>query len=156
MAGLWPYCFWCFNTQPPEGGWLPIPLGQALRRSFNTQPPEGGWLWQNIDGCFRFGVSTHSRPKAAGMALATQHHLLQVFQHTAARRRLGAYEAGFTLSGSVSTHSRPKAAGRAGRGNLRRDWRFNTQPPEGGWNIVPSYTKLTARFNTQPPEGGWL
>ena len=34
----------CFNTQPPEGGWLAEP--KSCKRSqigFNTQPPEGGW-----------------------------------------------------------------------------------------------------------------
>ena len=36
----------CFNTQPPEGGWV-----EAIRASgyevtgFNTQPPEGGWAF---------------------------------------------------------------------------------------------------------------
>ena len=35
----------CFNTQPPEGGWV---SDQTLYTSnlvtcFNTQPPEGGW-----------------------------------------------------------------------------------------------------------------
>ena len=59
-------CLFCFNTQPPEGGWddsvsclfvelvsthsrlkaagrrrFPIRL---IRFGFNTQPPEGGWF----------------------------------------------------------------------------------------------------------------
>ena len=76
-----------FNTQPPEGGWqsalpsaLPLPMFQhtAARRrlvdkaafcittsSFNTQPPEGGWA-KLADIYTQTGVSTHSRPKAAG------------------------------------------------------------------------------------------
>ena len=78
---------------------------------FNTQPPEGGW---DGDGCiYRNGdnVSTHSRPKAAGLLngllVATDvcfntqppeggwkttnisKFKKMVFQHTAARRRLG-------------------------------------------------------------------
>ena len=56
-------------------------------------------------------VSTHSRPKAAGFwrwQTIPAHHL---FQHTAARRRLGALAAA-SRSASFS---------------------FNTQPPEGGW-----------------------
>ena len=33
----------CFNTQPPEGGWVGF-VGELQRlRGFNTQPPEGGW-----------------------------------------------------------------------------------------------------------------
>ena len=70
---------------------------------FNTQPPEGGWRQSHIA---RVGAD--------------------LFQHTAARRRLGTvrywpiFHAGFntqppvrhkTQVQSVSTHSRPKAAG---------------------------------------------
>ncbi len=32
---------------------------------------------------------------------------------------------------------------------------FNTQPPEGGWEITKAMCKDYASFNTQPPEGGW-
>ena len=33
----------CFNTQPPEGGWICLVVLLACIISFNTQPPEGGW-----------------------------------------------------------------------------------------------------------------
>ena len=100
----------CFNTQPPEGGWQ---IGFNLRfhiTRFNTQPPEGGWTslpslpslkkpFQHTAARRRlgvamakilipFGVSTHSRPKAAGF------------------RRIA-----MPSEQQVSTHSRPKAAG---------------------------------------------
>ena len=55
----------CFNTQPPEGGWTAVSMRPAKDISFNTQPPEGGWLFA-IETAMRAGVSTHSRPKAAG------------------------------------------------------------------------------------------
>ena len=32
-----------FNTQPPEGGWVPMAAIAAVTYGFNTQPPEGGW-----------------------------------------------------------------------------------------------------------------
>ena len=32
-----------FNTQPPEGGWVPLIVMWVLFKCFNTQPPEGGW-----------------------------------------------------------------------------------------------------------------
>ena len=99
----------CFNTQPPEGGWLPLSKKSlsvtvfqhtAARRrlalvadkiaanfmSFNTQPPEGGWTIFTT-AMFRNHVSTHSRPKAAGYFLGSRPRYA-VFQHTAARRRL--------------------------------------------------------------------
>ena len=58
----------CFNTQPPEGGWGSVGKPIGAKKCFNTQPPEGGW-----DGfTYIFDtreVSTHSRPKAAGLQL---------------------------------------------------------------------------------------
>ena len=35
---------------------------------FNTQPPEGGWVFQSLNRMM-FAVSTHSRPKAAADAV---------------------------------------------------------------------------------------
>ena len=59
--------------------------------------------------------------------------LFRMFQHTAARRRLEEAHAAYQSYLKVSTHSRPKAAGRPfGQGHVLHD-RFNTQPPEGGW-----------------------
>ena len=55
---------------------------------FNTQPTEGGW-GSSTGQVERILVSTHSRPKAAGY-LCHVLDLVNGFQHTAARRRLGA------------------------------------------------------------------
>ena len=55
----------CFNTQPPEGGWMVFSHDELMIFSFNTQPPEGGW--------FMYGLLFV--PPV-------------LFQHTAARRRL--------------------------------------------------------------------
>ena len=76
-------------------------------------------------------VSTHSRPKAAG-ALRYTRGRRRGFQHTAARRRLGRCDT--------------RGAGVVG---------FNTQPPEGGWTGRLGRACIRLRFNTQPPEGGW-
>ena len=144
-----------FNTQPPEGGWLKFRRPLFLRNCFNTQPPEGGWMQKTacrlihikfqhtaarrrlavgLGSClFGFSVSTHSRPKAAGLSNRTDEEHIVGFQHTAARRRLVPHFFGFFLHlmfqhtaarrrldyknldfvqiVSVSTHSRPKAAG---------------------------------------------
>ena len=190
-----------FNTQPPEGGWYvkcsrifwpatfqhtaarrrlvvrSVPQYPSLCR-FNTQPPEGGWVFTGLVRAVFAVVSTHSRPKAAGLFLASRRAMNAGFQHTAARRRLA---------------SITKAA-----------WMpmgFNTQPPEGGWmgrlvdlEIISVFQHTAARrrlghcccytwqqgrfqhtaarrrlvavfadfvrvdngFNTQPPEGGWV
>ena len=77
---------YCFNTQPPEGGWMRWLSRLRILSCFNTQPPEGGW--------------TVKYPT----------ELRRLFQHTAARRRLGASSAARIGATVVSTHSRPKAA----------------------------------------------
>ena len=78
---------------------------------FNTQPPEGGWDSKAQKVFVVHKVSTHSRPKAAGNQ-AGMVAGKEMFQHTAARRRLAVAGLIQTKSATVSTHSRPKAAGR--------------------------------------------
>ena len=127
------WVIYSFNTQPPEGGWLVKnffwPLEEmfqhtAARRRLATLTPEQRTL---------IVVSTHSRPKAAGLVLQ-QHRMMTLFQHTAARRRLGLKK--------LSTDE-------------VKVQRFNTQPPEGGWYLIVNGTRYPNSFNTQPPEGGW-
>ena len=72
----------CFNTQPPEGGWQAYLSCAYLHTCFNTQPPEGGWSTiaaSDVDGT----VSTHSRLKAAVVVIRFLGRLY-AFQHTAA------------------------------------------------------------------------
>ena len=170
----------CDSTLDVSTHSRPKAAGQAngitisRQAGFNTQPPEGGWLTahQNQRRCY---VSTHSRPKAAG-GYKTLADFERLFQHTAARRRLGHDLVTHWAVTAVSTHSRPKAAGqvcsRAHCGSMFQHTAarrrlvvinlapffyrcFNTQPPEGGWHGQPSLTLSNACFNTQPPEGGW-
>ena len=51
-------------------------------KCFNTQPPEGGWLLI-VQTLLRYSVSTHSRLKAAG-EFKTGTIIDHQFQHTAA------------------------------------------------------------------------
>ena len=102
-----------------------------------------------------FTVSTHSRPKAAGTNFIAWARAF-VFQLTAARRRLVNMEARQKGAEAVSTHSRPKAAGWIRKQQALALKRFNSQPPEGGWDdgeVVIVGQQF--RFNSQPPEGGW-
>ena len=79
-----------------------------------------------------------------------------MFQHTAARRRLGLIGACIRYQDDVSTHSRPKAAGWPSAWLRRLNNCFNTQPPEGGWARKRRTKFRDSCFNTQPPEGGWV
>ena len=145
-----------FNTQPPEGGWMgkrhiahyantfqhtaarrrlassalnkPATLSfqhTAARRrlaslicsphssvlvSTHSRPKAAGVK----SGCLppAQAVSTHSRPKAAGLSPGITMRPVSGFQHTAARRRLALPLMLICFSSS----------------------RFNTQPPEGGWH----------------------
>ena len=77
--------------------------------SFNTQPPEGGWE-HNYGFVAVGGVSTHSRPKAAGSTTIS-------FRQPSRSFNTQPPEGGWQSS------LKPAAIGQ----------RFNTQPPEGGW-----------------------
>ena len=126
--------FWmyCFNTQPPEGGWenswmevygakvsthsRPKAAGFRITManlisgvSTHSRPKAAGC--HSMDAIHPYHVSTHSRPKAAGADSLDIVFSDAMFQHTAARRRLGAFGSRWHSRSVVSTHSRPKAAG---------------------------------------------
>ena len=117
----------------PKAAGLVVCLVVCMIISFNTQPPEGGWVGY-------FGIALDSI----------------LFQHTAARRRLAGAFLLIPPVLRVSTHSRPKAAGRYPKSIQGQNPRFNTQPPEGGWDCDDAHCPTSCGFNTQPPEGGWL
>ena len=102
-----------------------------------------------------FDVSTHSRPKAAGVEIQTVTVKLR-FQHTAARRRLvGGGDVGGQAA-DVSTHSRPKAAGMPSRPSQpMREVSTHSRPKAAGNERVLLWI-MRFCFNTQPPEGGWF
>ena len=187
-----------FNTQPPEGGWTLTVCTNitsvwfqhtaARRRLANSLAlSSSGKMFQHTaarrrletqhnQSLFQYSVSTHSRPKAAGMPDSPFGNGDGVSTHS--RPKAAGLVGLLGLAGiPVSTHSRPKAAGReaynrfffkcvsthsrpkaAGSVFVRipsTAWRFNTQPPEGGWNRFCPVCAGYGCFNTQPPEGGW-
>ena len=123
----------CFNTQPPEGGWRYYGTAETVGNGFNTQPPEGGW-GRRLQP-FALSGRFNTQPPEGGW--------LQYPVFPPAR-------------GWVSTHSRLKAAGRWGGWYDCGKLGFNTQPPEGGWLYLFQMFQVLAGFNTQPPEGGWV
>ena len=119
-------------------------------------------------------VSTHSRPKAAAVSILPPLST-DMFQHTAARRRL---VCNFSVATSESWFQHTAARRRlqyqvrcsllarlfqhtAARRRLCRSYAqiakcicFNTQPPEGGCFDKGFLWPRGLCFNTQPPEGG--
>ena len=143
-----------FNTQPPEGGWKNLQSKTYLTHRFNTQPPEGGWQESNVlDFSPKLFQHTAARRRLGLKALPFTRAM--AFQHTAARRRLAYLPDVINPYLAVSTHSRPKAAGPESIYSRSRHQCFNTQPPEGGWRRESGGGSTAKRFNTQPPEGGW-
>ena len=91
------------------------------------------------------GVSTHSRPKAAGHRLHVLHYVVFVSTHSRPKAA-GRPENVHKASKPVSTHSRPKAAG---LGNIALGFdvaRFNSQPPEGGWLHSDRFLSVCSQF----------
>ena len=108
----------CFNTQPPEGGCLPLVSLDRFIKRFNTQPPEGGC--SVIVYSLNFGCGfQHTAARRRLLNGTDASRFLEIlFQHTAARRRL-------LINGSTNP------AFMAG---------FNTQPPEGGCLLPQAFT----------------
>ena len=102
-----------------------------------------------------------------------------MFQHTAARRRLGTHKFKGTNGAIVSTHSRPKAAGWRSAPYFLPNRRFQHTAARRrlacgiaaavdfmGFQHTAARRRLLIQgfyktfknrgFNTQPPEGGWF
>ena len=147
-----------FNSQPPEGGWFLPSFRTVFPRLFQLTAARRRLVAEKRTTSSCMAVSTHSRPKAAGIRIERDNDKITVSTHSrpkAAGRRANQV----ARAVAVSTHSRPKAAGRpiypvtvtfivsthsrpkaAGKGNrLGHVWPgcFNSQPPEGGWVIPP-------------------
>ena len=159
----------------PKAAGPSTPISMTSQCCFNTQPPEGGWVrYRPFQG--RDTVSTHSRPKAAGVFVFQAFDKI-MFQHTAARRRLAPVSDVDRTMGSVSTHSRPKAAGQSKLQQPAQKAVSTHSRPKAAGVTNPQNPKATEvsthsrpkaagtrprreihgrpRFNTQPPEGGW-
>ena len=78
-----PYHSCCFNTQPPEGGWVRILNAINVIRSFNTQPPEGGWTDVFV-GTFNYCRFNTQPPEGGWFNGSAFCCIMQMFQHTAA------------------------------------------------------------------------
>ena len=100
---------WCFNTQPPEGGWF---RGVSF------------FIFQE--------VSTHSRLKAAGCFIRIVYAVLNVSTHS---RLKAAGKKYYKISvENPSFNTQPPEGGWSvlvKKCTLMEC--FNTQPPEGGW-----------------------
>ena len=122
----------CFNTQPPEGGCMSDLTPDFGLSWFQHTAARRRLLHHRHQSIHYKNVSTHSRPKAAARIMVFRIMLQfvsthsrpkaaaiypscyikheEMFQHTAARRRLLTVTVKRVTADSVSTHSRPKAA----------------------------------------------
>ena len=119
--------------------------------STHSRPKAAGLFVQSCGGGIR--VSTHSRPKAAGLARRCG-RWKHWFQHTAARRRLAKVGTIFKQSGQFQ-HTAARRRLVSNFSTFSASSCFNTQPPEGGWAKPKTSAAPSRCFNTQPPEGGW-
>ena len=102
-----------------------------LELRFNSQPPEGSWPQKRgVEQAYR--VSTHSRPKAAGLPFS--------------RRLCGR---------AVSTHSRPKAAGCFTNQNKpQRDVSTHSRPKAAGGTRLSLYCTARVSTHSRPKAAG--
>ena len=121
-------------------------------------------------------VSTHSRPKAAGIThfipflhklfqhtaarrrleYQNQHHpTFHQFQHTAARRRLVPDNFDIAVLEIVSTHSRPKAAGYADEvTDLKPGVSTHSRPKAAGLVSYEGLSVATVSTHSRPKAAG--
>ena len=100
----------CFNTQPPEGGWLERNTAINRTMTFQHTATRRRLVFHFSPLHRQHKVSTHSRPKAAGHQLPPIVILVNVSTHSRPKAA-GSYLAFKARNYGVSTHSRPKAAG---------------------------------------------
>ena len=101
-----------FNTQPPEGGWFAVSPLCVWRSVFQHTAARRRLGIAVCIGTRPCTVSTHSRPKAAGILFAGTPTLQAVSTHSRPKAA-GILHAENPELAKVSTHSRPKAAGSA-------------------------------------------
>ena len=166
----------CFNTQPPEGGWQILYIAgfgvilfqhTAARRRLAMVCVFVGAavLFQHTAARRRLvnhvaiaaavtGVSTHSRPKAAGCLGI--HPLGFCFVSTHSRpKAAGTVERFCKAASFVSTHSRPKAAGSSALIGPYGVSGFQHTAARRRLGATSRFKAKQSSFNTQPPEGGW-
>ena len=90
-------------------------------------------------------VSTHSRPKAAGILRVSRAGESLVSTHSRPKAA-GECDDLVNQVNKVSTHSRPKAAGAPIHRLRFAAFCFNTQPPEGGWSVSRSDVDVLIQF----------
>ena len=109
-----------FNTQPPEGGWAPV---RAMRHRFQVSThnrPKAAGISSYQRPCVQ-DVSTHSRLKAAGHGGRRRADAMGVSTHSRLKAA-GVANQTLEVGGFVSTHSRLKAAGALTRSNSPTMW----------------------------------
>ena len=114
--------------------------GKAVREEFQHTAARRRLVTLSPDSGLADTVSTHSRPKAAGLRSCRCCRSRCVSTHSRPKAA-GSDVFGFLCGFLVSTHSRPKAAGAMMCEIPTATARFNTQPPEGGWTRM-SITSL--------------
>ena len=100
-------------------------------------------------------VSTHSRPKAAGILIIKLMFMILKFQHTAARRRLGML---LQTNKRVVLFQHTAARRRLAIYQMKTVRITPFQHTAARRRLGNSYCLSLAAnsFNTQPPEGGWI
>ena len=145
----------CFNTQPPEGGWVICPyIPQSYQAVSTHSRPKAAGTSAKVD-ILADAVSTHSRPKVAGNLSGIEITIFTVSTHsrpkaagTASRRSI--------IQLNVSTHSRPKAAGSHAPSRLKTILEFQHTAARRRLGTTSTGRRVSfGSFNTQPPEGGW-
>ena len=104
----------CFNTQPPEGGWVRDLVGAHYHIQFQHAAARRR-LEISSGMMISLALFQHAAARRRLANASAVNGWLPLFQHAAARRRLDRTCSADPMMAFVSTRSRPKAAGRSSR-----------------------------------------
>ena len=146
----------CFNTQPPEGGWMAGYYAQEDKAQFQHTAARRRLVHLIPNLCRPQNVSTHSRPKAAGMVETRRCLSMVCFNTQPPEGGWILLMRDFLFPRRVSTHSRPKAAGHGLHPRIAYNNKFQHTAARRRLGLrIKAGTRILG-FNTQPPEGGWF
>ena len=123
---------WRFNTQPPEGGWVVEKFLSHHIHGFQHTAARRRLALKDTQFVISTDVSTHSRPKAAGLICHLSQFRTTVSTHSRPKAA-GIKKTSARKASVVSTHSRPKAAGSLSNELLdTRDVSTHSRPKAAG------------------------
>ncbi len=141
------------HSRPKAAGWRQRRQRPQRGVSTHSRPKAAGPTSDIPSG--RNRVSTHSRPKAAGFLRSANQLKQSMFQHTAARRRLDPTISQKRMTSLRFQHTAARRRLANAINSMPADLLFQHTAARRRLEHLSKINLFQSSFNTQPPEGGW-